>query len=181
MPFAIGRRASECWEYSICGLFLFFRKMFLLLHLTSLRACRFEKKIPCFEVLQILFLEVRVKVPHNAKWLWTKSLSSFLEVFLMKLYLMKRYLIQAVSCRTWKETAWDFLALGCFWYSFLLGNKDERQRTGDGVEAMSHLPIKLWAVGQFLCVSKPWLAGSFCTSWSFAAETVTQPFPSTHP
>lgn len=140
-----------------------------------------RKKIPCFEVLQILFLEVRVKVPHNAKWLWTKSLSSFLEVFLMKLYLMKRYLIQAVSCRTWKETAWDFLALGCFWYSFLLGNKDERQRTGDGVEAMSHLPIKLWAVGQFLCVSKPWLAGSFCTSWSFAAETVTQPFPSTHP
>jgi len=57
-----------------------------------------------------------------------------------------------------------------------------RERKGDGVEGISHLPqraLRTRAV-PILYGVEPWLAGSFCTAWSSAAETVTQPFPSTH-
>lgn len=105
----------------------------------------------------------------SAEWIWTKSLSKVLEVFLKK-WQMKRYRIHVISikakgnqaCKTWNPwwegTAWDFwrsvVADSLF---FLLGNSEEWGRGREmGWRGLATCHKELWEIGQFLS----------CMAWS---------------
>lgn len=66
--------------------------------------------------------------------------------------------------------------------SLVWGLERNEAEEGRWVEEISHLPQRALRnrAAPILYGLEPLLASSFCTSWSSAAETVTQPFPSTH-